>query len=215
MNPRHKLIARLVVAVSCISAMLFLRLARDFGFYHSNEVYSISISELRIAYLPFKGDYTKAWDIKYNELVEKLKKRGFSNCTDSTTVGIYYDNPDTEKAEDLRSVVGIEIPSEFELGDNNDGIRIGTIGNLSNATAVVYPSGNIVTMTIALYVCYGTLEDYFDANHKGAKLSPRMEMYRYEPKHVVFVQTLWEEGHGLMSDPPPELAIPERTDTIW
>ncbi len=158
-----------------------------FGIYYFGIIQEIQINEQEIG--PFKvvyethlGDYSEIGKVQ-DKIYDSLISDGINT---TKGFGIYYDNPDKVKKENLRSEVGVIIESE-------DYSKVSTLKGKYNikdiprskSIVATFPYRNKFSIMLGVFRVYPKLNDYIES--KGYAESPVMEIYDLKNQKIYYI----------------------------
>lgn len=158
-----------------------------FGLYYFGIVQKIQINEqeigpFKVAYETHLGDYSEVGAVQ-----EKIFQSLVSDGINTTRgFGIYYDNPDEVKKEDLRSEVGVII-------DEKDYSKVNVlrgrynIKDIARSKSIVatFPYRNKFSIMLGIFRVYPKLNEYIE--DKGYAESPVMEIYDLKNQKIYYI----------------------------
>ena len=139
----------------------------------------------KFAYVDHSGPYNEIGP-RYAELHKLLEseagiKVGFKT---HRSVGIFYDNPETTPAKDLKSVAGT-ILSEEEVGlAKKAGIKIKTVESQKEGLVATFPLQSFLSILVGVFKAYPSLTAF--CKETGAEHAECAEIYDWANKKITY-----------------------------
>ncbi|MCP4135519.1 MAG: GyrI-like domain-containing protein [bacterium] len=175
----------IIALVVIVAVLIFLGYS---GLFTSIKVTEKEMGPYTLVYKDHKGSYKETMKIQgeiTSSLLKDLKietKRGF---------GIFYDDPEKVKEEDLRSEVGM-ILEEKEHSRKEEISKKYTVKMfpVQRAVVVEFPFKNTVSILLGLSKVYPKLEEHI--KKKGYAENHIMELYNFPQKKILYIAPIKE-----------------------
>jgi hypothetical protein len=171
-----------VLAGLIVMAVLFLAYM---GFFSSIEIVEKETGPYTIVYESFIGSYAETGKV-FNRVYEALQKDGVAT---KRGLGIYYDNPATVEAANLRSDCGVIIEEKDMaiLEKIKDKYQIKTIEKAHRMTAE-FPKKNVLSYMIGPMKVYPQFAKYVkNMNYKASAMGFEI----YDEEKIIFMMDIY------------------------
>ncbi len=173
-----------IIIVSAFFALFLVASSFYMGVFQKMEVYEAKMGPYTIAYVEHIGSYSDVAKPRI-ELESKMLEAGLNESKNG--IGIYYGDPKTTPADELKSDIGLVISGEdmkkVESGRDKLNFKI-----LEEADYYVteFPIRNLLSYSLGATKAYPAFTKYF--NDKGLKVeSSGIEIYDMDKKKIYFL----------------------------
>lgn len=169
------------------SAIVFFILGWYSGFFARARVEIRQVDSFVVVYENHTGAYSETMDIQ-ERIADQLWDAGVDNYFN---FGVFYDDPENTRPEDLRSMVGRVVTSEHEkkIMQQTDAFLVQEFSH-QKAAVVELPLKNIFSLYAAVYKAYPLLDEYARKHNVAEK--PVIEVYKI-PGNICVILPLDDE----------------------